>query len=277
MKTTNQITASPLGRLMLHAICRVRSPRHLAWYSQGILRELNSGAEKPALRAGRYGFRPALVVVRLLAAVALTLSTPVITQLRAVTCDPYDLDQDGISDYVEQMLIERHAPFLRYDARNEVWPASPLWYVAHSALRYTKAVDNAIGRCGVHLEVLSQYQLAADPSLVLRQIIPAEFPDTCGGFPVTNGGRAEASSYLCTSDSTGFRLVPDQSVYRGIAPSDFVRDGRANLGMFAHVFRNPESPDTSIIIQYMQFFPFNDWDPGSAGPSIDDVGDHEGD
>jgi hypothetical protein len=41
MKATNQIITSRLGRLMLHAICMVRSPRHLAWHCQGILREFH--------------------------------------------------------------------------------------------------------------------------------------------------------------------------------------------------------------------------------------------
>ena len=41
MKATDQITSTGLGRIMLHAICMVRSPRHLAWHCQGILRELH--------------------------------------------------------------------------------------------------------------------------------------------------------------------------------------------------------------------------------------------
>jgi hypothetical protein len=40
MKATDQITSTGAGRILLHAICMVRSPRHLACHWQGILREL---------------------------------------------------------------------------------------------------------------------------------------------------------------------------------------------------------------------------------------------
>ena len=40
MKATDQIDSTGLGRIILHAICLVRSPRHLTWHWQGILREL---------------------------------------------------------------------------------------------------------------------------------------------------------------------------------------------------------------------------------------------
>jgi hypothetical protein len=45
-----------------------------------------------------------------------------------------DLDEDGIEDSLEQMLIDMYRPMLHYDNAEDVAPVSVDWYIRHSEL-----------------------------------------------------------------------------------------------------------------------------------------------
>jgi hypothetical protein len=88
-----------------------------------------------------------------IAATALCLAAP-------LTIRAADLDQDGLDDVVEGMLIDRHSPYLLFDDRERFWPASTVWFVKRSQLLL--GADT----------ILSKSTLDAQPALALQQTAP---------------------------------------------------------------------------------------------------------
>lgn len=166
-----------------------------------------------------------------------------------------DRDHDAIDDEVEQMLIDRHSPYLAFDSKNSHWPCSATWFVQHSELKGN----------GVFID---QPTLEAHPELVLQQ--------NFGG---------ESSSFLCTSAGSGFSLdVVD--IFRTGENAYLFSEANRHVGMYAHVFLEP-GDNSRIVVQYLQLFPFNDSQfpdlgfdthiPGIGEVGFTHIGDHEGD
>lgn len=166
-----------------------------------------------------------------------------------------DADEDGLDDAIEEQLIDRFRPYYFFDHANDKWAASVLWYVSRSELYYQSSPTTA------RILVYSREQLAANPRLVLQASVSGV-----------------SSNSAINPQSSGYFIDPRSSEdANGEGPC-------ADVGCYAHVMpitlpiqRNnyPEvdddsNPHPAILIQFYQFFPYND-SQSSLG------GDHEGD
>jgi hypothetical protein len=168
-----------------------------------------------------------------------------------------DVDEDGLDDdLVEQYLINAYRPFLKYDSEETHWPSSVTWKVRHSELLYDTD-DNLIYTID---------QLNANPTLILE----ANF----------NGYSSSTEDYPV--DKSAYRL----NIYDQFRTGSWPRgEEPLEVGMYARVvplvgpITCNNYPDLSglvlsgdLLIQYYQFFPFNDY---KNAP--DPFGNHEGD
>lgn len=166
-----------------------------------------------------------------------------------------DVDEDGLDDDLEQFLINTNRPLLKYNSGEHQWPSSVTWKVRHSELLYDTS-DHVIYTID---------QLNANPMLILSG---------------TYNGESSSTEYN-PSDSPYRLNIYDQ--YRtGSWPTG---DEPLEVGMYARVVpltgyivcdNYPDLSDRvqagDLLIQYYQFFPFNDY-RGADNP----LGDHEGD
>ncbi|HOX58174.1 MAG TPA: hypothetical protein PLC99_14915 [Verrucomicrobiota bacterium] len=81
MKATDQVTSTGINRIILCAICIVRSPRRLACHGQGILRELRLSLPHPARPCLAHHGRAARCVLMAL----MLLSGPVLCKSQSTT------------------------------------------------------------------------------------------------------------------------------------------------------------------------------------------------
>lgn len=159
-----------------------------------------------------------------------------------------DLDNDGLDDALEQHLLDKHRPFLLYEAQNAYWPMSISDYVRNSALEWGLNQNSP---------VYEQAQLAADPTLILR------------GDAVRPGNSSDVLNQPAESQ---YLIDISSSLSTGVYPG---ADGSAHSGMYGHVVPF----GGLILVQYWQFFPFNYamvWTLG-ADYHFSDCGDHQGD
>src|SRR4051794_16002543 len=56
-------------------------------------------------------------------------------------CVAEDTDGDGMSDQMEQTILETYRPWLYYDQGETVWPCSATWFVQHSRLIHDPCGD----------------------------------------------------------------------------------------------------------------------------------------
>jgi len=183
-----------------------------------------------------------------------------------------DLDEDGLDDEVEAMLIERHRPWLLFDNNEDLWPSSVVWFIQRSEL------------VGHGTTYFTEAQLAANPRLVLTAVSSSQ----------------GSSSGEFNPNNTDFHIDINSNYRAGQGPMP--------VGMYAHVTRlrddvvlprltRPCSPGRpfacylttalgmnagDIVLQYWQFFPYNDSQFYSCcewycGGFPCDPGDHEGD
>lgn len=168
-----------------------------------------------------------------------------------------DCDEDGLDDALEQSLIDTYRPYYYYDGHQGTWwPSSVDWYVRRCRLLWNGQV------------VYSNAQIECDPLLILE------------GGAVTGASSNAAESPAASA----YALAPVVSIGDGQGPNP--------VGTYAHVVRIggpvvyinreccPVGAAGDIVIQYWQFFPYNDsqafsccyWFCGPCHP-----GDHEGD
>lgn len=176
-----------------------------------------------------------------------------------------DRDEDGLEDDIEQQLIDRFRPYYLFDHANDKWAASVLWYVTRSKLQY-RTVDNTVTPpVPYNVLIHTPEELAADPSLVLKATIVDPFTH-----------ETVSSNSTVLPNPIGFYIHPYSSVDAG-GQGECV-----DVGCYAHVMpidlpvrrgNYPAIDNTShkgILIQFCQFFPYND-SQSSWG------GDREGD
>lgn len=175
-----------------------------------------------------------------------------------------DLDEDGIDDAVEQMLIDMYRPVLHYDPDENVRPASMEWYVRHSELIWQTQIQ------GFPLDIVvvsnSQLNDPGDDDSPLRLL-----------FEATEDVPSSMTFRSLSEPSLRINVFDD--FHSGPAPVQ-------PIGMYAHVaplaqalqYSNgptipplPFNADDFLLLQYWQFFPFNDFQFEL------DIGNHEGD
>lgn len=161
-----------------------------------------------------------------------------------------DLDEDGLDDAVEQMLIDRHRPRLIFEDDERHWPISAERFVRSSRLRWNTNPDRTFAGNGWFDTAFSIAQLSTDPRLILR------------------GGEArpdEPSNTYEHPSHNEWYLDLDDGLLGGVHPQP---DGSAHEGMYGHAV---PLNDGRIHLQYWQLFPHNE------AECVSDCGDHEGD
>lgn len=167
-----------------------------------------------------------------------------------------DVDEDGLSDDLEQFLINTNRPLLKYDSSEQYWPSSVKWKVRHSDLIYEDEGN----------VVCTSNQLNANPLLILS----GNYNDTSSSTAINPVAISDYKLNLYNDFRCGSWPLGQESLA---------------VGMYARVvpLRNAVQcanyPDLSavvhagdVLIQYYQFFPFNDF-AVIAG----ETADHEGD
>lgn len=174
-----------------------------------------------------------------------------------------DLDEDGIDDELEQTLIDMYRPVLHYDSDESIRPCSVETYIRHSELVYRTFFQGA----PVDTVIVSNSQLndPGDPNSPLGILIAGS-----EGLP--------SSMIPLEPSNVGFRInVFDDFHEGGSGPLDAVgMYGRVTPLSGPLIYENgltlpPINHEDFLLIQYWQFFPFNDFDAPLDG------GDHEGD
>lgn len=162
-----------------------------------------------------------------------------------------DKDGDGLDDELEQRLLDAHRPVLCFDPCEIRWPCSITEFVTKCELVHNQASRVAY----------SQTELTANPLLALR-----------GDERFSMGG---PSSWADLPAKSGWRLkqVEAPKLNYGFNPG---ANGAEHRGMYGHVTPLDEG---TILVQYWQFFPFNDaqFMSGAQSKWCKDGGDHEGD
>ncbi len=172
-----------------------------------------------------------------------------------------DLDEDGIEDSLEQMLIDRYRPFLKYDGNERFWPSSVTWYLQHSRLfTYNNGVQFVYG----------QETLAADPLKLLEAACASQVNGACVGRS------SSIIQYPHTVQQYGLSVHPDFETGEGPIPVGTYGHVVALTGPIVYSHRDPlPVGPNDILIQYWQFFPRSD----SQAPDNPITGsyDHDGD
>jgi hypothetical protein len=143
-----------------------------------------------------------------------------------------DLDEDGLDDALEAMLIDRHRPHLYYESRENDWPSSVLWFVLHSEL--TVGGDNDRQHDGKLMPCIRAYDTAAagiisganglQPGMIMK----AEGqPHAGSAHPVALTGRV-----WCLADAAhgGDRLTTSPTPGHAMRVSDASRAPGAVIG-----------------------------------------------
>ena len=164
-----------------------------------------------------------------------------------------DLDEDGLEDGIEQMLIDRHRTQLVFEDDERHWPISASRFVRNSRLRWNTQPDRKF-EYGWLVDVYSEAELASDPRLIFQGA------DRRPGDP-----RYSASTVAIYPARNEWYLDIKDSARGGIFPGS---NGSEHEGMYAHVVT---LSDGRVLLQYWQLFPHNEAECGS------DCGDHEGD
>lgn len=180
-----------------------------------------------------------------------------------------DTDEDRINDDWEELVIPVFAPEYRYDILEAYWPSSLTWHVQRSRLRKGNERD-----C-TGPTLFGQDQLGPNPLLVLTATRDGDYSD------VRLDDRGLHDYYLDLDDDDRYGETAAGSNREHLRPE---------TGIFAHVLPvygqvevNGDAPDvpvptstdgrpSAILIQYWQFFSYNQADPTGF-----DVGNHEGD
>lgn len=169
-----------------------------------------------------------------------------------------DLDRDGLDDQqIEQMLLMRHRPILKFMQGERYVPVSVLDFVRHSSLqawyRSIPQTGCSLGQCGVFTED----QVASNPPLILNGGTPGCVP------PV-----------LCYPlDGTSFASDPSPIVRWRLNVNDSYRAPFSSgptfyNGIYGHV--TPVDGNL-LLVQYWLLLPMNE------AECMSDCGDHEGD
>ena len=165
-----------------------------------------------------------------------------------------DLDEDGVDDALERMLIDRHRPHLYYDRQEDNWPSSVTWYLQHSGLVTT---TNVIYDFGI---------LANDPLKLLDAACASQTNGTCVGLP------SSTIQYPHPQPLIGINFNTDFEGGEGPIPVGTYGHVVPLTGPITYTNREPlEVGPDDLLIQYWQFFPFSD----SQAPF--GTFDHEGD
>lgn len=165
-----------------------------------------------------------------------------------------DADEDGLDDAIEEQLIDRFRPYYFFDHANDKWPASVLWFVRRSELYYrTTPLTRVL--------VYSREQLSKNPELILQALVSGES---------SNGAISpKPSNYFIdphsSEDADGEGPCADVGCYAHVMPITLPVQ-RKN---YPSIDNNP-NPHPAILIQFYQFFPYNDSQSCCGG-------DHEGD
>lgn len=182
-----------------------------------------------------------------LAVLVLLVGSPTLAQ---------DADEDGVSDAVERDLISLYRPHLYYDAREDNWPATIVWFTQQSELQWRGNT------------VFTRAQMAADFTLALHG-------QDVTGAPSTTIGQPQALS--------DYNINPDDGIWGGQGPFPIGMYGHVVpiIGPVMYIGRDPIPVGRGdLLVQYWQFFAFNDSQFPSCchfwcGPC--NPGDHEGD
>jgi hypothetical protein len=158
-----------------------------------------------------------------------------------------DRDEDGIADALEEELLRRYRPFLRFsthDGHAERYrPADPMEEVAHASLATMK-------RDGEGASALTE----------------------CGQPAASIFSCKPEASLLASRKKSAFCIDIDKKRHGG--PSLDEAQAKAP-GLFGHVALDTVDGHPAYKIEYWQFFAFNDQDIRFFG--LGSYGDHDGD
>lgn len=168
-----------------------------------------------------------------------------------------DADEDGLDDAVEQQLIDRFRPYYFFDHANDKWAASVLWFVSRSELYYRSSPT------APRVRIYTRQQLAENPGLVLQVQVPGEPSSNAAISLNTDKYFIDPRS---SQDANGEGPCVDVGCYAHVMPIMLPQQPNSH---YPRVDNNP-NPHPAILIQFFQFFPYND-SQSSLG------GDHEGD
>lgn len=166
-----------------------------------------------------------------------------------------DLDEDGIDDGVEQLLIDMYRPLLRYGLFETIRPCTAEQFVRNSRLIRGEGGPT----------IFTFEQVANNPLLILQAPSP---PSTTALQPANMDYRIDLAF--------GFRHGPPGPIqaigmYGHVvpltAPASYTNG--PTLPLPPHDFRD------YYLLQYWQLFPYNDFPGPPCGGC--NIGDHEGD
>lgn len=179
-----------------------------------------------------------------------------------------DVDEDGIDDELEALLIDMYRPRLHYDSSETVSPVSVEWFIRHSELIWRTAFQGT----PLDIQIFTNAQLN-DPNNPNSPLLILQAGD---------GENLPFSSTTREPGNVGFRINILDEFKFGPGMIDTV-------GMYAHVVRlnnpliynvpggifsippNTHDPHDFYLIQFWQFLPFNNFQ------FTLDIGNHEGD
>ncbi len=205
--------------------------------------------EQPLVVRRCSGFSSSPAALLLLVLLCAMISAAGAAWAAATSCG-VDLDKDGLDDGFEQQLIDYYRPWYYFDSRqhnsDDKWPSSVTWYISRCSLRYYDGPQEGASSQVVYTAA----QLAANPLLVLQ-----------GG----NGVRPSSNRADAGADAKStYRLDLPDGPGIGEGPN-------AHTGTYARVDLAGTTDSPEILVQYMQFYPYNDFQDAPG------AGDHEAD
>lgn len=175
------------------------------------------------------------------------------------TAGAADADEDGLDDALEAALIRQYRPYYYYDSANDKWPSSVTWFVSRAELWYRRPFPLA------PVKVYTAAQLRANPRLILEAPIGIGGPSDSGVAPAPSAYYLDPQSSV---DSEGEGACVDVGCYAHVVPV-VIPDVYLGRGSYPSLLPAGARQD-AILVQYYQFFPYND-SQSLVG------GDHEGD
>lgn len=175
-----------------------------------------------------------------------------------------DADEDGIDDALEDQLLDAYAPEIRFDSNEECQPTDAMRWLRESRLTelspepYWPNVTPFL------------YEASLDP---LRRgalgSAAAQWRSTFNDFLVYDGPPAQPGQPAGSAFDRDLDYLYSQHCFESLyyGPT-------SNVGIYGHV--TPVGPD-EWVIQYWQFYGYNNAPLPDCAPFAEDIGDHEGD
>jgi hypothetical protein len=161
-----------------------------------------------------------------------------------------DLDDDGLPDAVEEMLLRRYRPYYKWTAGEKFGPSSAISEVMSAQLKTYDMDGNGTSdalSCGRSSD---------------HHLDPPETLFSC----------RKDTSFLERAELSNYCLNIADARYKGATIEE--ARSRAN-GLYGHVSPTTLNGHDAYQIEYWQFFPYNGQDVSILG--ADHFGDHEGD